>query len=153
MANDPIPEGAERPNVLHALTRKRAQLAGQIERCQFELSRLAAELKHIDAAIRIFNPEINIGVIRSKPVRPRCRASTGEVTQIVFDLLRDADGSPVTSRDIALTLMNNRGLNPNNRELTLLMVRRVCACLRNNRKKGFVRTVPSLDDFQGWVLA
>jgi hypothetical protein len=55
-------------NVLHALTRKRAGLAGQIERCQLSLRRVIAELDHIDAAIRISNPAVDIGTIRSEPV-------------------------------------------------------------------------------------
>jgi hypothetical protein len=40
MANDLIPDGAEQPNVLHALTRKRAELAGKIEHLQlgFDIS-------------------------------------------------------------------------------------------------------------------
>jgi hypothetical protein len=64
-------------------------------------------------------------------------------------MLRDADG-PVTSRDIAGKLMRERGLNPDDRALSVIMVKRVCACLRVQRKKGLIRTVATLGGLQGW---
>lgn len=152
MANEIIPFDADQPNVLHALTRKRAEVAGQIEHNQLELRRLIAELDHIDATIRIFNPSIDIGAIRSKPVPPRHAAFKGEVTRTVFKTLRAADG-PITSRDIAMRLMTERGLNPDDRELALIMVKRVCACLRVQKKKGLVRNVASIGNLQGWEVA
>jgi len=51
------------------------------------LRHLIAELDHIDAAVRIFNPSIDIQAIRSKPVPPRHAAFKGEVTRLVFKSL------------------------------------------------------------------
>lgn len=152
MSNDIIPWDADQPNVLHALTRKRAEIAGKIEHSQLELRHLIAELDHIDAAIRIFNPSVDIGANRSKPVPPRHAAFKGEVTRVVFKTLRDAQ-APVTSRDIARRLMTERGLNPDDRELSVIMVKRVCACLRVQKKKGLVRNAESLGNLQGWEVA
>lgn len=148
-SNSVVPPGAEQPNVLHALTRKRAEIAGCIEHCQLDLRHLIAELDHIDAAIRIFNPAVDIGSIRSKPVPPRHAAFKGEVTRVVLDALREAR-SPLTSRDIALTLMKARGLNPDDRELSVIMVKRICACLRVQRKRGLIRTAAIIGNLQGW---
>jgi len=150
--NDAVPMGAEQPNVLHALTRKRAEIAGKIEHCQLEMRRLIAELDHVDATIRIFNPAIDIGRIRAKPVPPRHAAFKGEVSRIVFDVLREAP-APVTSRDIAMQLMKERGLDPNDRDLSVIMVKRVCACLRVQRKRGLVRVAANIGNLQGWELA
>jgi hypothetical protein len=151
MNNDIIPADAEQPNVLHALTRKRAEIAGQIEHNQLTLRHLIAELDHVDATIRIFNPTIDIGAIRSKPVPPRHTAFKGEVTRIVLKMLRQAT-EPLTSRDIALQLMKERGLNPDDRELSVIMVKRVCACLRVHKQKGIIRNVVSLGNLQGWEI-
>jgi hypothetical protein len=148
---DIVPPGTEQPNVLYALTRKRAEIAGQIEHNQLALRHLIAELDHIDAAIRIFNPDIDIQAIRSKPVPPRHAAFKGEVTRIVFKALREAK-EPLTSRDIALRLMKERGLNPDDRELSVIMVRRICACLRVQKQKGLVRNAENLGNLQGWEL-
>lgn len=152
MANEIIPFDADQPNVLHALTRKRAEVAGQIEHNQLQLRHLIAELDHLDATIRIFNPAIDIGAIRAKPVPPRHAAFKGEVTRVVFRTLRDAR-EPITSRDIAHRLMTERGLNPDDRELSVIMVKRVCACLRVQKMKGLVRNVPSVGNLQGWEVA
>lgn len=152
MANELIPWDAEQPNVLHALTRKRAEVAGQIEHNQLQLRHLIGELDHIDAVIRIFNPSIDVGAIRSKPVPPRHAAFKGEVTECVFDALRDAPG-PLSSRDIAKLLMRGRGLDPEDRELMVLMTKRVCACLRVQRMKGLLRNTPYPGGLQGWEIA
>lgn len=151
MTNPLIPLDAEQPNVLHALTRKRAEIAGKIEHTQLELRHLIAELDHIDAAIRIFNPTIDIRAIRSKPVPPRHAAFKGEVTRVVLDALREAK-TPITSRDIAIRLMHERGLNPDDRELSIIMVKRVCACLRVQRNKGLVQPVAIYGSLQGWEV-
>ena len=52
-----------------------------------------------------------------------------------------------------MRLMIERGLNPDDRELALIMVKRVCACLRVQKKKGLVRNVPSVGNLQGWEVA
>lgn len=150
--NETIPPGADQPNVLHALTRKRAEIAGQIEHNQLRLRQLVVEIDHIDAAIRIFNPNIDIGSIRPKPVPPRHAAFKGEVTRLVLDTLREAAG-PVTSRDIALRLMEERGLDSGDRALASIMVKRVCACLRVHRRRGLIRSVASVGNLQGWEIA
>lgn len=150
--NDIVPEGANQPNVLHALTKKRSEIAGRIEHGQFDVRRLIAELDHIDAAIRIFDPSIDVGSIKSKPVPPRHAAFKGEVTRVVLDSLRLAD-RPLTSRDIALKLMAGRGLSLDNRDLSIIMVKRVCACLRVQRIKGLARAVPLEGGLQGWEIA
>jgi len=139
-------------HVLHALVRKRAELAGRIEHNQLELRRLIGELDHIDATIRIFDPAIDISAIRAKPVPPRHAAFKGEVTRIVLRMLREAEG-PVTSRQIAERLMQDRGLNQDDREMSVTMVKRVCACLRKHRQAGTIRTGPIDGRLQGWVLS
>jgi len=151
MPNEVIPPDAEQPTLLNGLTRKRAELAGKIEHNQLTLRHLIAELDHIDATIRIFEPTIDIGAIRPKPVPPRHRAFKGEVTRIVFDALREAK-VPITSRDIALRLMKERGLNPDDKELSIIMVKRVVACLGVQRKKGFACNARIDGDLLGWVL-
>jgi hypothetical protein len=151
MINQVIPDDAEQPNVLHALTRKRAEIAGKIEYNQLELRRLIAELDHLDATIRVFNPEVDIGAIRSRPVPPRHAAFKGEVTRTVFKALKDAPG-PLTSRDIAEILMVERGLPTTDHQLALLMVKRVGACLQSKKRRGLVRVASSEGRFQAWEL-
>ena len=151
MQTDPIPSDADQPNVPHALTRKRADIAGQIEHRQRSLRHLIAQLGHVDAAIRILNPDFDIGAIRSKPVPSRHAAFKGEVTRIVLDILRDA-ARLVTSREIAVELMRQRALNPDDRELSEIMIKRVRACLTAQRRRGLIQSVPLEGNLQGWEV-
>jgi hypothetical protein len=151
MVHEAIPLDTEHPNVLNALVAKRAEIAGKIEHNQLELRRLVAELDHLDAAIRIFDPAVDIGAVRAKPVPPRHAAFKGEVTRCVYEALKTAK-EPLSSRDIALRLMTERGLNPDDRELSVIMVKRVCACLRVQKHKGFLRNAPYAGGLQGWEL-
>ena len=87
----------------------------------------------------------------SASVPPRHAAFKGEVTRVVFNALKEAK-APLSSRDIALSLMTERGLNPDDRELSVIMVKRICACLRVQKNKGFIRNAPYSGGLQGWEL-
>ncbi|HEX7760357.1 MAG TPA: hypothetical protein VF459_12695 [Caulobacteraceae bacterium] len=155
MANELIPWDAEQPYVLHALIRKRAEIAGQIEYSRLEQQRLLAELDHVDAVIHIFNPSIEIARIRLGPVRAkgaaRHPAHKGDVIQIAFDCLREAT-EPLSAPYIAKQLMQQRGLNLDDRNLSAIIVNRVCACLRAQRRRGLVRNAPHASGLLGWEL-
>jgi hypothetical protein len=53
-------------HVVAALISKRAELAGLIEHQQKEMGRLADDLAHLDATLRLFSPEIDLRTIRAK---------------------------------------------------------------------------------------
>ncbi len=152
MPNCVVPTGADQPNVLHALTRKHAEISGKIGHARLVLRQLAVELEHIDATIRIFNPAIDIGAIRAKTVPLRDPAHKGEIARIVIDTLREAD-DPVTPRAITERLMEVRCLNGADRELFDVMLKRVRACLRAQRMRGMVQPVAFADRTQGWEIA
>lgn len=78
------------PHVLTGLISKRAEIAGQIEHTQDKLRQLVIDLDHVDAAIHIFDPSIELEEIKSRPVPPRHQAFKGEVTRIVLATLRNA---------------------------------------------------------------
>jgi hypothetical protein len=48
------------PHVLTGLIAKRAEIAGQIEHTQDKLRQLVIDLGHVDAAIHIFDPSIEL---------------------------------------------------------------------------------------------
>lgn len=47
----------EGEHTISALTKKRAETAGEIERLEEALGQLRADLVHLDAVLRIFDPE------------------------------------------------------------------------------------------------
>jgi hypothetical protein len=138
----------ENEHVLGGLTRKRAEIAGQIEHTQAALHKFVTDLDAIDAAIRIFDPEADIGAIKAKAYPPRHAAFRGEMMRHVMGCLRMAS-DPVTSRDIAV-VMKARGLNPDDAELAVTIRKRVGACMWKLKQAGYVQEVPIAGELKGW---
>src|SRR5262245_3686644 len=110
--------------VLPGLVKKRAELAGDIERTQVDLQRMIGELEHLDATIRLFDADYQIKAIKPKVFRsPADWAHRGQMTRICLDILRQA-ASPLIAGDIAHQLMLERALDTEDRGLCRLMVKR-----------------------------
>jgi hypothetical protein len=60
------------PHVVTALVAKRAELAGQIQALEKQVAQLRADLVHVDAVWRMFNPAADPAAIPAKrPYRRR----------------------------------------------------------------------------------
>jgi hypothetical protein len=140
----------ENEHVLGGLTRKRAEIAGQIEHTQATLRKLVTDLDAIDAAIRIFDPEADIGAIKAKAYPPRHAAFRGEMMRHVMGCLRMAT-EPVTGRDIATVVMKARGLNPDDAELAVTIRKRVGACMWKLKQSGYARETKIAGELKGWI--
>src|SRR4051812_24020334 len=97
--------GRFRTFAIGALVRKRAELAGLIERHRAELQAMVANLGHLDATLRLFDPEIRLDAIRPKASRPAADPGRPEITtRMMLDALRRA-GAPLTAREVAAWLL------------------------------------------------
>jgi hypothetical protein len=139
----------ENEHVIGGLTRKRAEIAGQIEHTQAALRKLVTELDAIDAAIRIFDPTADVSSIKTRAYPPRHAAFRGEMMRHVMGCLRVAT-QPVTSRDITFVVMKARGLNAEDAELLVTIRKRVGACMWKLKQSGYVREVQIVGDLKGW---
>ena len=137
-------------HVIGGLVRKRSEIAGQIEHTQDALRKLVIDLDSIDAAIRLFDPEADVGAIRNRQYPPRHAAFRGEMMRHVMGCFRLASG-PVTSRDIAITVMKARGLNPEDAALLVTIRKRVGACLWKLKRDGHVKAVAGGGELKEWV--
>jgi len=100
-------------HVVAALISKRAELAGLIEHQQKEMGRLADDLAHLDATLRLFSPEIDLRTIRAKAHRVRNRFfRPGECQRMVLDIFREAQGAALSSRQIGEALAARKRLEP-----------------------------------------
>ncbi len=151
MSNSLLVVNSEQPNALHALIRKRAEIAGKIECLQRDLRQLIVDLDHVDGTIHIFDPDIHLEEIKPKLVLPKHHAFRGEVTRVVLSTLRQAD-RPVNSTEIALKVMEARNLPLDDLSFQKTMVKRVGACLRHFKQKGVVTSVDLPRRVVGWKL-
>lgn len=128
--------GMAEPHVITALSRKRAELSGDIERMQRELTAAISALEKLDATLLLFDPTYEIASIKPKAFRPPDDWSKrGEMTRLILGILRKAT-EPLTCNDIAMQLIAERALDQSDRTLHRLMTKRVGIALRGQRDKG-----------------
>jgi hypothetical protein len=98
------------PHVIGALRNKRAELAGMLRQLEQQLEQQRANLAHVDATMRLFDPDIRPKDIR--PKQPRARNAwfrPGECLRLIYDELREA-AQPVTTRELAERLMRVKAI-------------------------------------------
>jgi hypothetical protein len=138
--------------VIAGLIKRRAQLAGDIEKVHEGLRKLIIDLENLDATIVQFDPEYRVEMIRAKAFRPpKDWSNRGEMTRICLSILRQA-AEPLTTRDIALQLLTERALNREDQKLLRLMTKRVGVAMRLQREKGAVRSDQGPGQYVLWEI-
>ena len=136
-------------HVVSGLVAKRGDLAGEVERCRRELHRLADELGHLDATIRLFAPDYDLGRIRA---RKRRRAhhwfGPGECQRLVLEVLRDAAG-PLSDQGVTVAVAARKGLQGHPEAFAALQ-KTTLAVLRRLAGKGVAQVVGLADRVRGW---
>lgn len=139
------------PHVITALSKKRAELAGDIENLQEELRTKILALEQLDATLLLFDPSYEIASIKPKAFRPPADWSKrGEMTRLILGILRKAT-EPLTSSDIAAQLIMERALERTDK-LQSLMTKRVGVALRGLRDRGVAESTPWAGQYVIWSL-
>ena len=93
------------PHVIGALRDKRSELDGMLRQLEKQLEQQRANLAHVDATMRLFDPDIRPMDIRPKQPRERnAWFRPGECLRLIYDELREAT-QPVTTRELAERIM------------------------------------------------
>jgi hypothetical protein len=137
---------------IHALRRKRARLAGEIDAAQRAIARQREALATLDAVIRMFEPDSNPDLIAPiRPVGRRCLYFRhGEQSKLAVCALREA-GKPVAARYVAEFAMAAKGLNPEPR-VRAMITESVRGALERLAAKGLVRKLVEWPE-TWWELA
>jgi hypothetical protein len=135
-----------------ALTKKRAELAGEIEAAQARLDQMRSDLVHLDAAIRLLAPERCPELIPpKKPSRKGCDwFGRGELGRLVLDVLREAQ-EPLQAQAVARAVMEWRGMPAGD----LVALRRVEGMVKGalHRREGVMtQRVTSGSGGTGWAV-
>jgi hypothetical protein len=127
------------PLIIGALRNKRSELAGIVLSLEQQLVQRRASLTHLDATMRLFDPEL-----RPEEIRPRRRRTCnawfrpGECLRLIYAVLRDAP-EPVTTRDVAERIMAMKGLAASDARQHALIQKTVLASL--SRAKATIERV------------
>lgn len=142
----------ENAYIINGLVKKRAVLGGDIENTKDALEKLVDDLTKLDAVIRMFNPDYRIEGIKPKTQRPsEDWSKRGEMTRVAIDILRQAT-EPLTARDVALNIMELRGMDLKDAKLVRKMTKRCGAALRHARDKGITEASQGNGQFMYWKL-
>ena len=107
---------------LAALKDKRATLASEIVQLERQLRHRRDMLVHVDATLKILDPDVDIDAIPSKRPKRVMLFRAGELTRAVMDALREL-GQPVAVGEIVEAMMQAKGLAPDSRTVLFNKVR------------------------------
>ncbi len=125
--------------VLAGLTKRRAELTGKADALQTRLAQIGIDIGHLDAVIRQFDPDYDLGSIRPKRHRGPDVAGRGEMSRFILRVLREAT-EPVTTQEVARRLMTERGQDMEDRRLVAQTMKRVGMVLSRQKANGALRS-------------
>ena len=121
--------------VLSGLIRKRQEVVAEMDAAQSRVRQLILDIDALDATLRLFQPGIDLDVVKVRPTPRRHEAHRGDTSRLVASLLREA-GEALSHREITVRVMQARGLNLADRALCQTLRDRVGASLRGMRQRG-----------------
>lgn len=138
----------DRPNTLSGIIAKRDELVRYRDQLEADIRALTVDIDHLEAAIRIFDPEDTPAARRRYAALHR--APKGQSTRFVLRALREASG-PLTSRALADRWCADRGLTAKASTVSMLR-KRLGATLKALHNKGLVRQDGHAEGLIGWRL-
>lgn len=124
----------DRPNTVAGLVAKHAELTALREKYRGEIKKLTVDIDHLDAAIRLFDPNADTYAIKEYVTKHR--AQKGTVKRFVLNMLRES-AKPLTSRQLTEAWVADRGLVAD--EATYVTIRkRIGACIKTCASQGLI---------------
>ncbi len=121
------------------LVRLHADLGGQIQANKAEAARLAEAMQHVEAVIRLFNPDFNVRTIsarRRQQTNPWFRRGT--LFRAALDVLRAAK-EPLTVAQITAAVLAARGVTDATTRQRQGVEAGIRSCLETNAGKTVAR--------------
>lgn len=141
----------ERPNTISGLQAKRKEMAKHLKLLDQEYKKVVCDIDHIDACIRLFDPDADLNRVRLNRYATKHRAKKGEHQRFVLTCLREASGS-LTSKEISLMWIEDRGLKPDE-STRVILTKRTGATINALKHKGVVESTEYRDGYKTWRLA
>lgn len=127
------------PHVVSALKAKRAELSGEIGVAEKHIAQLRADLVHLDATLRLFDPAAEPAAIPAKrPYRRRHWFSDGELPRRILDTLRTSP-EPLSASAVTASVMVAKDLDMGD-AATLLMIRKSVQSYLRRQSGALVET-------------
>jgi hypothetical protein len=123
--------------MLAGLTKRRTELVAEVKEQEGVLRGLLADIDHLDAAMRQFDPEHRARRPNTSLASVERGAGRGAVTKTILGVLRTA-GEPLTLRETAMRTMMAFGMDCQDRKRTARMIEQVRTVIYRQRVNGIV---------------
>lgn len=123
-----------RPNTVAGLVSKHKELMDLRDRYREEIKKLTVDIDHLDASIRLFDPNADTYAIKQYVTKHK--AQKGSVKRFILNTLRTSD-EPLTSRDLTERWAADRGLAADEATYSILR-KRIGACIKTCVNQGLV---------------
>lgn len=140
----------ERPNTVAGLQAKRAELAKLHKHLTMEARHTLADIDHLDAVIRLFDPEASIEGISIERYEPKHRAPKGHMRRFILGQFREAT-EPLTIRCLASGWVAEREF-PGDHATLRMMRRRISMAIQDIRRDGLIEEAGTDGACKLWKL-
>jgi hypothetical protein len=124
---------------MQTLERLHSELGGQILENKEEARRLAGQMLHVEAVIKMLDPTFNLRRIAVKRRQPNPWFKRGTVYRRAVDVLRTAT-EPMTAREIAERVLVAANIKRPDKAALADLIGTINSSLRNHAGKGVKRT-------------
>lgn len=132
------------------LLRLHAELGGKIKDNKREAQRLATDMRHVEAVLKLLEPGYNVRPIAVRRRKPNQWFKRGTVYRNALDVLRKAD-KPLTAREITERMLTARGITGAKPGAVRDLTGAISSSLRNHRGAGVRVTGEGLP--ARWIVA
>jgi hypothetical protein len=140
------------PHVISALRAKRAEVAGLIDSLERQVAQCRANLIHLDAVLRLYQPERDPTEIKPKRSVHRNRYfASGELARLCLDAFRDA-AEPLSFPNIVEHVIAAKGFDAGDLVLRAAIGELIKATLAPMRRRGTVEKIGRRSGVR-WKLA
>ncbi|MGV8938344.1 MAG: hypothetical protein ACOH2J_14570 [Allorhizobium sp.] len=133
---------------INGLLQKRADLYGEAERIRDRLAEIKNDIGAIDRTLTVFGYKGDLDAAMPRQKR-EVIFGRGELSKAIMGELRHAEG-PLSSRDIAKTIVSMRGEDARDRRYVSDLTKRVSKALRQMKAEGHVRSVADTKGNLSW---
>ncbi|MEE4379413.1 MAG: hypothetical protein V2J55_18155 [Candidatus Competibacteraceae bacterium] len=138
-------------HVITALVAKRAELAGLLDHHRKEIERIQQEVGALDTAIKLFDPEYNVGGIRKKRYRRKNNYfQQNEGARLVLDVLRE-EKAPMSTALVVDKVSKKKGFAFDSESIKPFHAA-VLNTIGRQVAKGTVEKVGTVDNMAVWGL-
>jgi len=131
--------------ILADLTKRRAEIVTEAKALDAPLTKLLADIAHLDGTIKQFNPGYS-----SRPMR-LSRAQRLDISWIMMGVLRGAS-VPMSAREITLRVMAEHGRDRDNAKAVRETLDRVRFALLRQSLHGLIRGTATADRTMFWEV-